>query len=367
MNIRLIKDLHEGIFLPVNDRFIEQIVGMNTLDNDYPNLKIYIYDPDTNVKFEVMPEVSKQDISKIDYALNDRDYIIFASSHDVAGEVYVDFYAFDIESRLGKCIYTASTKTDDDMDKVKFACFGLTKDYCLIQEKRSLEDKTEYTPWLIDLRESKRKRIETALLKDEGITDMYPISKGKCAIKIGSKNIGIMHNNQFVSDMNLGLDVFYTNLITEADPGIDMPTMKVTESFIAADKINHATDTQDIIIYDVKNKVTKVRQCSLSDGYADISNLILCDGVPYFYKEDNEETIIINMDTMKEESRFKKSQKIGYFNSDTLVVKAKNKALFSKSNNSIQVFKFPQKQLIYKHRGRLRSCIMRGEDLLIFI
>ena len=43
MNIRLIKDLHEGIFLPVNDRYIEQIVGMNTLDNDYPNLKIYIY------------------------------------------------------------------------------------------------------------------------------------------------------------------------------------------------------------------------------------------------------------------------------------------------------------------------------------
>ena len=68
MDIKLVKNFEEGNYIPVNDQLLLQVVDANYRLGRFPGKKIFMLNPLTNERLEILPEIHKYNLANISYA-----------------------------------------------------------------------------------------------------------------------------------------------------------------------------------------------------------------------------------------------------------------------------------------------------------
>ena len=80
MDIKLVKNFEEGMYIPVNREILLQIIDDNRRLEQFNGKHIFLFNPANNERFEILPEVPKFNVTKIYYGSEERDYFVFTSA-----------------------------------------------------------------------------------------------------------------------------------------------------------------------------------------------------------------------------------------------------------------------------------------------
>lgn len=372
MNIKLVKNLEEGDCIALNSNFLLQITDDNRQLDRFSGKKYFIFNPNTNERFEVMPEIPKYILARVTYVIDEKDYIIFSSAKQInEKELEIIFYRYNINNGEYSVIHSIVAELAVIGKGIFIKVFVLTKDYCLFETINGLGDTENYEIVLKDVKNDKSLTVNNNMLNTKGIDKMIAISGNICAIKIGTEITGIININRFISDMALGLDNIYMDILDESNGQMYLPYMRKYGDYILYLRKDSESGNDEVVIYNYVNRVKKVRFSSNISEDFNINKLHLINGVPYYFVNEEDGFIsIVNLDTQKVEAEFPENYTVEYVLEDMLVTSRymDKKFIIGKDKSYVEVFKFPDmNHSVYKVNGIYGGCIEHMDDLLIFI
>lgn len=373
MDIKLVKNFEEGMYIPVNREILLQIIDDNRRLEQFNSKHIFLFNPANNERFEILPEVPKFNVTKIYYGSEERDYFVFTSAKMVnEHETQITFYWYQISLQETFIIHTQIVPTDRLREPDYLKVLVLAQDFCVFETKNGeYGNKDSYSFLLKDVKNNKELEFQNEELGRFGIDKIVPLSGNLCGIKIGNKTIGVINVNQFVSDMVIGLEkITYTDILDNASDTMQLAHMRKYNNTLLYTKRDVSADSEEVVIYDYDNKVKRVRLNSRISEAADFKNICVISGVPYNFLESDKGTRIINLNTQKTEYKLPADVCVEYVQDDIIVTSehVKKMSIFRKENDFVEVFRFPDMHhAIYKTRDKFKGCIKHFDDLLIFV
>lgn len=373
MDIKLVKNFEEGMYIPVNREILLQIIDDNRRLEQFNGKHIFLFNPANNERFEILPEVPKFNVTKIYYGSEERDYFVFTSAKMVnEHETQITFYWYQISLQETFIIHTQIVPTDRLREPDYLKVLVLAQDFCVFETKNGEYGKKDsYSFLLKDVKNNKELEFKNEELGHFGIDKIVPLSGNLCGIKIGNKTIGVINVNQFVSDMVIGLEkITYTDILDNASDTMQLAHMRKYNNTLLYTKRDVSADSEEVVIYDYDNKVKRVRLNSRISEAADFKNICVISGVPYNFLESDKGTRIINLNTQKTEYKLPADVCVEYVQDDIIVTSehVKKMSIFRKENDFVEVFRFPDMHhAIYKTRDKFKGCIKHFDDLLIFV
>ena len=373
MDIKLVKNFEEGMYVPVNREILLQIIDDNRRLEQFNGKHIFLFNPANNERFEILPEVPKFNVTKIYYGSEERDYFVFTSAKMInEHETQITFYWYQISLQETFIIHTQIVPTDRLREPDYLKVLVLAQDFCVFETKNGeYGNKDSYSFLLKDVKNNKELEFQNEELGRFGIDKIVPLSGNLCGIKIGNKTIGVINVNQFVSDMVIGLEkITYTDILDNASDTMQLAHMRKYNNTLLYTKRDVSADREEVVIYDYDNKVKRVRLNSRISEAADFKNICVISGVPYNFLESDKGTRIINLNTQKTEYKLPADVCVEYVQDDIIVTSehVKKMSIFRKENDFVEVFRFPDMHhAIYKTRDKFKGCIKHFDDLLIFV
>ena len=373
MDIKLVKNFEEGMYIPVNREILLQIIDDNRRLEQFNVKHIFLFNPANNERFEILPEVPKFNVTKIYYGSEERDYFVFTSAKMInEHETQITFYWYQISLQETFIIHTQIVPTDRLREPDYLKVLVLAQDFCVFETKNGeYGNKDSYSFLLKDVKNNKELEFQNEELGRFGIDKIVPLSGNLCGIKIGNKTIGVINVNQFVSDMVIGLEkITYTDILDNASDTMQLAHMRKYNNTLLYTKRDVSADSEEVVIYDYDNKVKRVRLNSRISEAADFKNICVISGVPYNFLESDKGTRIINLNTQKTEYKLPADVCVEYVQDDIIVTSehVKKMSIFRKENDFVEVFRFPDMHhAIYKTRDKFKGCIKHFDDLLIFV
>ena len=373
MDIKLVKNFEEGMYIPVNREILLQIIDDNRRLEQFNGKHIFLFNPANNERFEILPEVPKFNVRKIYYGSEERDYFVFTSAKMInEHETQITFYWYQISLQETFIIHTQIVPTDRLREPDYLKVLVLAQDFCVFETKNGeYGNKDSYSFLLKDVKNNKELEFQNEELGRFGIDKIVPLSGNLCGIKIGNKTIGVINVNQFVSDMVIGLEkITYTDILDNASDTMQLAHMRKYNNTLLYTKRDVSADSEEVVIYDYDNKVKRVRLNSRISEAADFKNICVISGVPYNFLESDKGTRIINLNTQKTEYKLPADVCVEYVQDDIIVTRehVKKMSIFRKENDFVEVFRFPDMHhAIYKTRDKFKGCIKHFDDLLIFV
>lgn len=372
MNIKLVKNLEEGDCIAVNSDFLLQITDDNRQLDRFMGKKYFIFNPNTNERLEVMPEIPKFMLARVTYVIEEKDYIIFSSAKQInEKELEIIFYRYNINNGGCSIIHSIVAELAAIGRGISIKVFVLVEDYCLFEISNSLGDVESYEIVLKDIKNNKSLTVNNDMLSTKGIDKIIALNGNICAIKIGTEITGIININRFISDMVLGLDSIYMDTLDESNGQMYLPSMRKYGDYILYLRKDGESGSDEVVIYDYVNKVKKIRfNSNISEDF-NINKLHLINGVPYYFvNEDDGFISIVNLNTQKVEAEFPEDYIVEYVLEDMIVTSRHmdKKFIIGKDKSYVEVFKFPDmNHSVYKVNGIYGGCIEHMDDLLVFI
>ena len=373
MDIKLVKNFEEGMYIPVNREILLQIIDDNRRLEQFNGKHIFLFNPANNERFEILPEVPKFNVTKIYYGSKERDYFVFTSAKMInEHETQITFYWYQISLQETFIIHTQIVPTDRLREPDYLKVLVLAQDFCVFETKNGeYGNKDSYSFLLKDVKNNKELEFQNEELGRFGIDKIVPLSGNLCGIKIGNKTIGVINVNQFVSDMVIGLEkITYTDILDNASDTMQLAHMRKYNNTLLYTKRDVSADSEEVVIYDYDNIVKLVRLNSRISEAADFKNICVISGVPYNFLESDKGTRIINLNTQKTEYKLPADVCVEYVQDDIIVTSehVKKMSIFRKENDFVEVFRFPDMHhAIYKTRDKFKGCIKHFDDLLIFV
>ena len=373
MDIKLVKNFEEGMYIPVNREILLQIIDDNRRLEQFNGKHIFLFNPANNERFEILPEVPKFNVTKIYYGSEERDYFVFTSAKMInEHETQITFYWYQISLQETFIIHTQIVPTDRLREPDYLKVLVLAQDFCVFETKNGeYGNKDSYSFLLKDVKNNKELEFQNEELGRFGIDKIVPLSGNLCGIKIGNKTIGVINVNQFVSDMVIGLEkITYTDILDNASDTMQLAHMRKYNNTLLYTKRDVSADSEEVVIYDYDNKVKRVRLNSRISEAADFKNICVISGGPYNFLESDKGTRIINLNTQKTEYKLPADVCVEYVQDDIIVTSehVKKMSIFRKENDFVEVFRFPDMHhAIYKTRDKFKGCIKHFDDLLIFV
>lgn len=373
MDIKLVKNFEEGMYIPVNREILLQIIDDNRRLEQFNGKHIFLFNPANNERFEILPEVPKFNVTKIYYGSEERDYFVFTSAKMInEHEIQITFYWYQISLQETFIIHTQIVPTDRLREPDYLKVLVLAQDFCVFETKNGeYGNKDSYSFLLKDVKNNKELEFQNEELGRFGIDKIVPLSGNLCGIKIGNKTIGVINVNQFVSDMVIGLEkITYIDILDNASDTMQLAHMRKYNNTLLYTKRDVSADSEEVVIYDYDNKVKRVRLNSRISEAADFKNICVISGVPYNFLESDKGTRIINLNTQKTEYKLPTDVCVEYVQDDIIVTSehVKKMSIFRKENDFVEVFRFPDMHhAIYKTRDKFKGCIKHFDDLLIFV
>lgn len=371
MNIKLVKNFEEGECSSINEELLLQLIDGNRQLDRFTEKMYFIFNPYTNERFEVLPEISKFNLTKIQYVTCKHDYIIFTSGRLVnERDIEIIYYRYDTVSGESSIVHTQTVELSGLGGNINIKVFVMSADYCIFEVIYKIGDEFSYELILKDITNDKIVSVTNQMLLKYGIDKIIPLSGNLCAIKIGNDIIGTININQFISDMALGLENVYMDILDQSNEQFNLPYMRKYIDYLIYSKHDAVTDTEEIIIYDFINKVKKVRLNSATVGTSNLRNMCVINDIPYYFVHNGDNITMINLNTQKAEYEFSQDITVKYILDDIIVVyrQAKKKMFFAKNTGYVEAYRFPDmKNSILKTRGIYNNCVVHFDDLLVFI
>lgn len=400
MDIKLIRNFEEGIYIPVNEKLLLQIVDHNYRLGRFLGKKLFIFNPVTNERFEILPEIHKYDLAEISYASASHDYILFTSAKSInENEIEVIFYRYDINSGEGKIIHSMQTNINHIGRAVLFKAFALDENYCIFEKVEYSKENLSSTGLLSngmgthklllkEVQENKELELSDSVIANSGIEKIIPLSGNLCVLKIGSpileemmfsdmdtvshnqkEIIGIVNIKQFISELLLKNDSGFIEILDEGSADITFPYVRQYDNELVYSKVDVSKKLEEVIIYDYETKVKKVRINSNITKISDLNHTFIINGTPYIIKSTDKNTKLINLNTQKTELKLNGEVRIKFIRRDMIVTQRHVKKMFfmRKESYYIEVFRYPDMHHpIFTTRAKYKDCIAFYEDLLIF-
>lgn len=400
MDIKLVKNFEEGVYIPVNEQLLLQIVDHNYRLGRFLGKKIFMLNPVTNERFEILPEIHKYDLAQISYAAASHDYIIFTSAKSInETKVEVIFYRYDISSGESSIIHSVTVDINKLGSVIQLKVFSLDDNYCIFEQVEYSRENLSSTGLLSngmgthklllkEVWENKELLLENSAVAKSGIEKIIPLSGNLCIIKIGSpileemmfsdmdfgsqeqtEIVGVVNIKQFISELLLNQDNGFIEVLDEGSAEITFPYIRQYDNEIVYSKVDVAKKIEEVIIYDYESKVKKIRLNSNITKVSDLSHTYIIDGTPYIIKNTDKNTKLINLNTQKTEIKLSGEVRIKFIRKDFIVTQRHVKKMFfmRKENYYIEVFRYPDMHHpIFTTRAKYKDCIAFYEDLLIF-
>jgi len=370
MEIKLIKNFEVGVLKNLNKNLIIHVVDDNRQLDQFNGKRIFLFNPKTNKQIEIAPEIPKFCMASYYYSTHENHFFIFLSARMAnESDVALSFYVYDLETGKSKLIYSLTETLAAIRSGNILKVFHLTEDYCLFQHKVITEAGEQFELLLKDVKNEKQMHIENQFLTSYGIDSLIPLEKNVCGIKIGESCIGVINVNQFVSDMVLGLDLEFRQMLDCVNDEYAIEYIKENNGNLLYTKRDIGGDAEEIIMYDYANDVKRIRQNDRLSDQKDFDGMYIVNDIPYRFFRNDRGTKLINLNTQKSEYRFGIDVKVEMVLDDMVVISRRKKLLpFSKKiSDYIEVYRFQEfRHTLYKTKGKFGGCINHFGDLLIF-
>ncbi len=371
MNIKLVKNFEEGRYSSLNKNFLLQILDNNRQLGNFSGKNFYVFNPLTNERFEIMPEIAKYDFARYVFVKKERDYTIFTSAKQLNEfDVEIQFYRYDISDNTFVMFYTKVARLSEINETLFIKVFALLEDYCLIEFIDILNQEDKYEIIVKNYNSKKTVKVNNSLLNQYGLDKIVPLAGNQCAIKIGDEIIGIININRFVSDMAIGLENVYIDVLDSGNGQFVMPFMRKYSDRLTYIKQDINTGNEEIVIYDYDNKVKKVRFSTNTENDSDLKKIYVINDIPYYFVDMEDGVSIVNLNTQKAEAELYNNLEVKFVSGDLIVArKPMRKNFFTgKSKDQLEVYKFPDmKHTVYKISGQYACCVEHFDNLLIFV
>ncbi|MBQ4283296.1 MAG: hypothetical protein IJB96_05140 [Lachnospira sp.] len=330
-----------------------------------------MFNPLTNERFEVMPEVAKYDFARYVFVNRERDYTIFTSAKQLnEQDVEIQFYKYNIYDGTFLLFYTKVAKLTAINETYFIKVFALLEDYCIIEFIDILNETQKYELVVKNYNSKKSLTINNKLLNEYGLDKIVPLSGNLCAIKIGDEIIGTININRFVSDMIIGLDNIYIDVLDKGNGQFCVPYVRRYSDNLTYIKRDNTTGNEEIVIYDYENKVKKVRFNDNIDENSDLKKIYVINKTPYYFVNVYDGVSIVNLNTQKAEAELYNNLEVKFVSGDLIVAcKRLRKHFFiGKEREHIEVYRFPDtKHSVYSINGQYGCCVEHFDNLLIFV
>ncbi len=370
MGIRLVKNFEDGRYSSLNRDFLLQIIDNNKQLGAFSGKGFFLFNPLNNERFEIAPEIAKYDFARYVFIKRERDYTIFTSAKQLnEQDVEIMFYHYDILSDTSRLFFTKVVRLNEINETFFIKVFALPEDYCLIEFVNIVDKECKYEVVIKNYNSKRIVNVNNPLIKQYGLDKIVPLDGNRCAIKIGDEMVGIININRFISDMIIGLENIYIDILDSGNGQFIIPIMRKYSGNLTYLKRDISTGNEEVVIYDYENKVKKVRFNSVASDSSDLKKLYVINNTPYYLVDREDGVSIINLNTQKAEAELYKNLNIKFVSGDLIVACKTQKGMFSgKEREHLEVYRFPDtKHCIYKTNGLYGCCVEHFDNLLIFV
>ena len=301
MDIKLVKNFEEGNYIPVNEQLLLQVVDANYRLGRFPGKKIFMLNPLTNERLEILPEIHKYNLANISYAAVSHNHILFTSASSInETQVEISYYRYDVSTGAYHIIHTTVADLTKLGNVLLLKAFVLDENYCIFDEITYSRENLSSTGLfsngmgthkmlLKEIQENKERLLKDSVIATSGIEKLIPLSGNLCVIKLGSpmleelvfsdtaiqpfkqkEIIGIVNIKQFISELLLNQNNAFLEILDEGSEEITFPYIRQYDNDIVYSKVDVSKKIEEVIIYDYETKVKKVR---LNSNITRISDL----------------------------------------------------------------------------------------------
>lgn len=301
MDIKLVKNFEEGNYIPVNEQLLLQVVDANYRLGRFPGKKIFMLNPLTNERLEILPEIHKYNLANISYAAVSHNHILFTSASSInETQVEISYYRYNVSTGAYHIIHTTVADLTKLGNVLLLKAFVLDENYCIFDEITYSRENLSSTGLfsngmgthkmlLKEIQENKERLLKDSVIATSGIEKLIPLSGNLCIIKLGSpmleelvfsdtaiqpfkqkEIIGIVNIKQFISELLLNQNNAFLEILDEGSEEITFPYIRQYDNDIVYSKVDVSKKIEEVIIYDYETKVKKVR---LNSNITRISDL----------------------------------------------------------------------------------------------
>ncbi|MEI3237892.1 MAG: hypothetical protein V8S35_10715 [Lachnospira sp.] len=374
MDIKLVKNFEEGNYIPVNEQLLLQVVDANYRLGRFPGKKIFMLNPLTNERLEILPEIHKYNLANISYAAVSHNHILFTSASSInETQVEISYYRYDVSTGAYHIIHTTVADLTKLGNVLLLKAFVLDENYCIFDEITYSRENLSSTGLfsngmgthkmlLKEIQENKERLLKDSVIATSGIEKLIPLSGNLCIIKLGSpmleelvfsdtaiqpfkqkEIIGIVNIKQFISELLLNQNNAFLEILDEGSEEITFPYIRQYDNDIVYSKVDVSKKIEEVIIYDYETKVKKVRLNSNITRISDLNHTYILNDTPYIIKNTDKNTRLINLNTQKTDIKLSGDVRIKFIRRDLIVTQHHVKKMFfmRKENYYIEVFRYP--------------------------
>ncbi len=315
MDIKLVKNFEEGNYIPVNEQLLLQVVDANYRLGRFPGKKIFMLNPLTNERLEILPEIHKYNLANISYAAVSHNHILFTSASSInETQVEISYYRYDVSTGAYHIIHTTVADLTKLGNVLLLKAFVLDENYCIFDEITYSRENLSSTGLfsngmgthkmlLKEIQENKERLLKDSVIATSGIEKLIPLSGNLCIIKLGSpmleelvfsdtaiqpfkqkEIIGIVNIKQFISELLLNQNNAFLEILDEGSEEITFPYIRQYDNDIVYSKVDVSKKIEEVIIYDYETKVKKVRLNSNITRISDLNHTYILNDTPYIIK-----------------------------------------------------------------------------------
>ena len=359
MDIKLVKNFEEGNYIPVNDQLLLQVVDANYRLGRFPGKKIFMLNPLTNERLEILPEIHKYNLANISYAAVSHNHILFTSASSInETQVEISYYRYDVSTGAYHIIHTTVADLTKLGNVLLLKAFVLDENYCIFDEITYSRENLSSTGLfsngmgthkmlLKEIQENKERLLKDSVIATSGIEKLIPLSGNLCIIKLGSpmleelvfsdtaiqpfkqkEIIGIVNIKQFISELLLNQNNAFLEILDEGSEEITFPYIRQYDNDIVYSKVDVSKKIEEVIIYDYETKVKKVRLNSNITRISDLNHTYILNDTPYIIKNTDKNTRLINLNTQKTDIKLSGDVRIKFIRRDLIVTQHHVKKMF---------------------------------------
>lgn len=371
MGVKLVKNFGDGTYSSLNSELLLQVVDGNSVIGKFKSKHYYIFNPITNERFEIMPELLKYCMADVQYGCSIKNDIFFTCVKQInEKDVEISFCRYNIIDANMYTVHKTVSVLDEINETIVLKVFVLSKDYCIFEKITKDTDGERFEIVLKDMPNDKNLIVNNPELNKNGIDKILHLHGNLCCIKLGEKLVGVINVNRFVSDMVINLKDLYIETLDRTSDDVIIPYLGINNGYLVYSKYDKASCTEEIILYDWANKIKKVRHNNTTQQNSNLNNICVIEDVLYYIYNDNGGTNFINLDTQKTEFLLKEDVEFLCVFENLIMTKRNIPVFFNKNKEKsyIEVYRFPDfKNIIFKTKGVYRYCLKHLDDLLIFI
>ena len=343
MDIKLVKNFEEGNYIPVNEQLLLQVVDANYRLGRFPGKKIFMLNPLTNERLEILPEIHKYNLANISYAAVSHNHILFTSASSInETQVEISYYRYDVSTGAYHIIHTTVADLTKLGNVLLLKAFVLDENYCIFDEITYSRENLSSTGLfsngmgthkmlLKEIQENKERLLKDSVIATSGIEKLIPLSGNLCVIKLGSpmleelvfsdtaiqpfkqkEIIGIVNIKQFISELLLNQNNAFLEILDEGSEEITFPYIRQYDNDIVYSKVDVSKKIEEVIIYDYETKVKKVRLNSNITRISDLNHTYILNDTPYIIKNTDKNTRLINLNTQKTDIKLSGDVRINF-------------------------------------------------------